>query len=498
MSIHELEALDQSGWNRKTARHLLNRAGFGVPLERVDQLEKLKLHQAVDELVKSEQADESFKEPEGLVPPRSYKELKESYQQMDADERRQMTKMNRRQERQAIDGLKSWWVDRILHTERPLQEKMTIFWHGHFATSAQKVKSSTFNYNLNRVFREYGLGNFKTLVTQVSQSPAMMIYLDNRKNIKGRPNENFARELMELFTVGIGNYSEEDIKESARAFTGWTSDAEGRFVFNRRKHDSGKKTFLGHTGQFDGYDIIRILCERPVMAEFMSKKLWEFFVYENPDEKLVKQLAIQLRQSDYEIKPFLRKIFLSREFYSGRAMHQQIKSPAQLLVNLVDQLQLDSKKVPQRLFQYAMRAMGQDLFYPPNVKGWPGNRAWINSNTLLTRYNMGAFVLYGRGPFGSGRGRSMAPAGRNKGLSAPFDANTFFERYENKTAGQTIDLLADHFVGRSLDKEQRKVLLEVIHPDASESLRIPKSQKSTARLLGVVHLILSTAEYQLC
>ena len=498
MSIQELEALGQSGWNRKTARHLLNRAGFGVPLERVDQLEKMQLHKAVNELVKTEKEDDSFKEPEGLIPMSSFRELRESYRKMDADERRKMSMMKRRQERRAVDGLKSWWVDRILHTKYPLEEKMTIFWHGHFATSAQKVRSSTINYNLNRIFRDYGLGNFKTLVTQVSQSPAMMIYLDNRRNVKGRPNENFARELMELFTVGIGNYTEEDIKESARAFTGWTSGRDGRFVFNQRQHDDGKKTFLGHTGRFDGYDIIKILCERPVMAEFMSKKLWEYFVYENPDEKLVKQLAVEFRRAKYEIKPFLRKIFLSREFYSDRAMHQQIKSPAQLLVNLVDQLQLDSKKVPQRLFQFAMRSMGQDLFYPPNVKGWPGNRAWINSNTLLTRYNLGAFILYGRGQIGSGRGRSMAPAVRSSGLSVPFNANTFFERFENKTAGQTIDMLANHFVGKSLDQEQRKVLLSAIHPDASESLRIPKSSKSRARLLGVVHLILSTAEYQLC
>ena len=204
---------------------------------------------------------------------------------------------------------------------------------------------------------------------------------------------------------------------------------------------------------------------------------------------MLDELAFRFKRSGFQISSLLETVFSSEEFYAASAVHQSIKSPAQLMINLVDQLDIDTEKTRAKLITLAMRGMGQDLFYPPNVKGWPGNRAWINSNTLLTRYNLPSYLLYGN----AGNKKTVR---RQKG--APFRPELFFEKYAGRPAGEVVDALADHFIGKPLDPDQRRLLLQAIHPKASESLVLPAGRKSADRLTGVVHLILSTAEYQLC
>jgi uncharacterized protein (DUF1800 family) len=488
------QKLDENDWNPSTARHLLNRAGFGGPRSLIEKMESMGFKRAVLYLTHPERVTDNIQEPDWLVESESFREMRSQFKDLDRDQRKKRRRMMRHEQRQAVERLKSWWLKQSLVTTRPLQEKMAHFWHGHFATSARKVRSSQMNYKLNQVFRKEGLGKLKTLVTHVSQSPAMLQYLDNRQNKKGHPNENFARELMELFTLGIGNYSEQDVQEAARAFTGWTI-RDGSFRENDRQHDNGIKTFMGRTGNFDGYDIIDILSEQEAMIRFISLKLWEYFVYEKPDEETVDQLVFHFKRSRFKIAGLLQTIFSSSEFYSVRARRRSIKSPAQLMINLVDQLEIDTENTRDKLMAVAMRGMGQDLFYPPNVKGWPGNRDWINSNTLLTRYNLPSYFLYGNTGRNKKSGRKNSGNRRNKG---PFRNEHFFEPYAGRPAGEVVDTLIDRFIGEPLDSDQRQALLEAIHPNATESLRLPEGRKSAKRLTGVVHLILSTAEYQLC
>jgi uncharacterized protein (DUF1800 family) len=315
-------------------------------------------------------------------------------QGMEEEERRRIRNELQGQSREFVSKLQVWWIDRMCHTQRPLEEKLALFWHGHFATSAEKVRDPRTNFELNQVFRKHGAGNFRTLLMAVGQSPAMMRYLDQDRSTPQKPNENWARECLELFTLGIGHYTEKDIKEAARAFTGWTVSREGQFRFVRRRHDEGEKTFLGRTGAFTGDDIVDIILQQPACAEHVARKLWRYFGSENPPPGVVEGLADTLRRSNYELRPALRQLFLSQAFYDESTIQTQVKSPAQLVVNLLVQLDAPLDERPP-VAQLAMRAMGQSLFSPPNVKGWEGGRSWINTNTLLIRYNFSSYLVSG-------------------------------------------------------------------------------------------------------
>lgn len=380
-----LEPIGRDSWNAEKARHLLNRAGFGVPHSLAVRMAAMSPEEAVDYLVNYEPIPFNFPDPDFLVPALTGKERNEQRKGLSEEERRELQRKWQREERDAVRKLQSWWIQRMRVTPRPLEDKMALFWHGHFATSAQKVKPSEHNYQLLEVFRNGATGNFKTLVAEVGQSPCMLRYLDNDRSTKKKPNENWARELMELFTLGQGHYTEDDIKQSARSFTGWTMDGR-EFKFQLANHDTGSKTFMGKTGEFDGWDIIDILAEQKAMGDFICGKLWKYFAAEAIDETAVAGLADTFRTGNYELKPVLRQLFLSEAFYGPAVMGTQIKSPAQFVVKLTHDLSLET--VPPVALTQATARLGQDLLYPPNVKGWEGNRAWINSNTLLIRYNM--------------------------------------------------------------------------------------------------------------
>ncbi|MDE2907087.1 MAG: DUF1800 domain-containing protein, partial [Acidobacteriota bacterium] len=273
-----------------------------------------------------------------------------------------------------------------------LEEKLTLFWHGHFATGNTKVRDTRMMLRQNEMLRANANGSFEDLLMGILRDPAMLVYLDNGENVKDHPNENFGRELLELFSLGVGNYTEQDIREGARAFTGWTNDAL-EFEFDAEQHDFGEKTFLGQTGPFDGGDIIRIILEQPAAAEFVSGKLYRYFVREELAESVRAELAATLRDADYGLKPLLTKIFLSRDFYSPPSYATQIKSPVHLVVSTYRKLGLtELPTIPD--FNRLVAGLGQTLFNPPNVAGWAGGRTWVTPATLLQRGNLFRDVLY--------------------------------------------------------------------------------------------------------
>ncbi|MDP6951784.1 MAG: DUF1800 domain-containing protein [Alphaproteobacteria bacterium] len=285
-----------------------------------------------------------------------------------------------------------WWGNRMLATERPLEEKMTLFWHGHFATIESKVRDYRKMLLQNATLRQHATGNFGELLLAVARDPAMLAFLDAGVNVAGAPNENFAREIMEIFSMGVGNYSETDIREAARAFTGWYFD-DLTFVVNTDQHDRGSKTVLGQSGNFDGADVVRIILEQPITAEYISARLYRFFVREELSPDLNAKLAAILRDADYELKPLLRAIFLSRDFYSAVSVGTHIKSPVELVISSYRKLGLRSLPgIPD--FNESTAVLGQALFWPPTVAGWAGGRSWVTPGLLLERGNFARRVLF--------------------------------------------------------------------------------------------------------
>lgn len=386
--MNSLTPINPEAWGPQRARHLLNRAGFGLPAERWNHLAGMPPEEAVREMAEFSPTPPPAT-PDFILSPIERRDLRKMHPGLDEPQFQLIYQERQREERNAVAQLQAWWMRQMFTAAHPLEEKMTLFWHGHFATSAQKVRESYYNHQLYQVFRTHAMGNVKALTIAVGQSPAMLEYLDNRKSTREKPNENWARELMELFTLGQGQYTEADIKESARAFTGWTSERMS-FKYTLGKHDTGEKSFLGQTGTFDGWDIIDIIFEQPATAKFIAGKLWAFFAGDVVDDAVVEALAQTLRDHDYEVRPMLAQLFSCEAFYSDRVMGSQIKSPVQFALQLCHDLGVEP---PFGQLPRATRALGQDLFYPPNVKGWDGNRAWINANSLLIRYNLPSILL---------------------------------------------------------------------------------------------------------
>ncbi len=276
-----------------------------------------------------------------------------------------------------------WYLDRMLRTKHPLVEKITLFWHGHFATSVDKVPPAQMAQQIN-LFRAQGLGTFRTLLSSVSKDPAMLIWLDNRYSTKAHPNENYAREVMELFALGLGNYTEDDIHSAARAFSGWSLDKYQQFQDHPQQHDTGVKTFLGRTGNFGGEDVIDIIVQQPAHSRFISRKLLEYFVYSDPEPELVEALADVYARSGANIAATVGTILRSNVFYSTRAYRAMPKSPIEFAIGTLRYMGVTT--VPQNL-PYTLQRMGQEPLRPPSVKGWDGGPAWINTSTLLARFN---------------------------------------------------------------------------------------------------------------
>lgn len=395
-------------WTIFEAAHLLRRAGFGGSPDEITAFHALGRRKAVETLLHPEEAADAFPLPDWADPELAASEMRERAMQAremrrttrdlgpeEADRaRREFRRKQQRTERARALEAQAWWFRRMLATRAPLREKMALFWHDHFATSFQKVRQPALLMIQNELFRSHATGSFKDLTREIVKDPAMMLYLDTQNSKKGKPNENFAREVMELFTLGEGNYSEQDIKEAARAFTGYQLNRrEGTVVHNKRQWDGGEKTIFGRSGRYDGEGVVELIFEQSAAATYLPSKLWEYFVAENPPKEGVEALGRSFRAADFRIEPLLREIFLSKAFYAGSVIHNQIKSPIQYLVQMLKELELEN--LPQAYALSAQQQLGQVLFMPPNVAGWDWGKAWINTNTLLSRYNVAGFVTKG-------------------------------------------------------------------------------------------------------
>ncbi|MBI1853176.1 MAG: DUF1800 domain-containing protein [Planctomycetes bacterium] len=359
--LEPFEPSAEDPWDRAKAAHLLRRGGFGGTALEIDAALKAGPEGAVHALAEGDECD-------------AYRDTLALGDVIVASN--------------DLESLQAWWLLRCVRAGRPLREKIALFWHGHFATSLAKVERARLMLRQNRLFLERGLGPFEELLQAVSRDPAMLVWLDSNDNRRGKPNENYARELMELFSLGLGNYAEGDVKEAARAFTGWHVQG-GEFFFDADKHDAGSKTVFGKSGAWDGGDVVAMCARRPECAAFLARKLFEFFVHPEPDPALVAALGESLRARGLRIGDWLASLLQSRAFYSRRARRAVIKSPVDFAVGLV---RVSGATVDGKAMARAVASMGQSLFAPPTVKGWDGGRHWISAAALLARVNFAAAV----------------------------------------------------------------------------------------------------------
>ena len=412
---NDLSPIAAADWNDARAAHLLERAGFGGTPDEVARLAAMTPHKAVDTLVDFDTLPRDLKpfDHSGIwdpgmdpFPPSRAEAVRLARERGEGLGEKVRPAGAQRRLQPVVDkffyslianGIETqrlglWWAGQMLATRRPLEEKLTLFWHGHFATGQNKVRDYRMMLRQNEMFRARAAGTLRGLLVGILKDPGMLVYLDNGENIKQHPNENFGRELLELFSMGVGNYTERDVREAARAFTGWTNDAL-EFKFDAAQHDAGEKTFLGRTGPFNGEDIIDIILEQPVTAEFVAAKLYRYFVRDEVPGPVRAELGRSFRDSGYQLKPLLKQIFLSRDFYSPPSYATQIKSPVHLVVSTYRKLGLQAvPTIPD--FGRMTASLGQSLFDPPNVAGWAGGRTWITPSTLLQRGNVFREVLF--------------------------------------------------------------------------------------------------------
>lgn len=389
-----LKPLSASTWDYAKAAHLLNRAGFGGTPDEIQKLVSLGHEGAVSHLIDYEKIPDPTADPDWAHPDPGKAERRRAARNATPERRQELQKQERQMENQRILELRGWWLRRMAKGPRPFQEKMTLFWHGHFATSFEKVHDSYYMWRQNELFRRLATGNWLELLTEAGKDPAMLVWLDQAQSRKEHPNENYAREVMELFSLGQGHYTEKDITEAARALTGWSLEPNAqKFIYRPFFHDNGEKTILGKTGNMDGDDFIHQIIAQPQSAIFITGKIWNFFAGEMPSPELNSDLADFFRQSGNNIKPLMRVIFSLEDFYSPQVVRNEVKSPVQWLVGSCRMLQCELP--PPLISTNLLRGLGQDLFAPPNVKGWDGGLAWITTNNLLARYNQAALLAEG-------------------------------------------------------------------------------------------------------
>ncbi|WP_146943403.1 DUF1800 domain-containing protein [Chryseobacterium hagamense] len=362
-------------------KHLLWRAGFGPGIAQLGDLEKKDIKTLTDDLFHEETFQYiNYETPDFTENAGTMTGNADSMNMMSAaspaDKKKEMQKIYRMQN----EELNLNFLSKMVSSREQMREKMAFFWHGHFASRIQNPK---FNRQILNVIRKNALGNFKDLLFEVSQAPAMLNFLNNQQNKKDHPNENFSREVLELFTMGRGNYTEKDIREAARAFTGWSYDKEGNFLEKEKVHDEGSKTFLGKTGNFNGSDVLNIILEQKATARFITAKIYRFFVNEKEDAAIIDVLSESFHQSGYDIKELMETIFSGSWFYDRKNIGSRIKSPIELMAGMMRALPMNIRN-PENLIVY-QKLLGQMLLYPPNVSGWPNGKSWIDSSTLMLR-----------------------------------------------------------------------------------------------------------------
>ena len=488
-----LKPLATEKWDFPAAAHLLNRAGFGGPPADINHLMNLGPARAVSHLVDFESIAETTPAPAWAQPDPERAERFRAARQASPQERQRIQREQQQHERERMIELRGWWLRLMATGPRPLQEKMTLFWHGHFATSMEKVRDAYLMWRQNALFRRLATGSWSQMLIDVAKDPAMLIWLDQAQSRKEHPNENFAREVMELFTLGEGHYTERDITEAARALTGWSYDRAGQdFVERPMWHDRGSKSIFGQTGFFNGEDFLKMVVAQPQAARFITAKLWNYFAGEWPSEELVTGLAATFRSEGDNFKPLLRTMFLSEEFYSPSIMRNQVKSPVQWLVGSVRVLE---RPLPPPLVCLGLtRNLGQDLFAPPNVKGWDGGLSWITTTTLLARYNEAATLVQGEmGPAMAGMNPKRPNAGAqfarrmNQVRVGGVDVNRLFTEKERMDKEALVPALERRLLQAKLKPEQEKVLREYLDG---------QPQLDDGAILNAIRLVMSTPEYQ--
>ena len=574
----DLRPISVAHWNETTAKHLLERAGFGANPAEVATYGKLKPRDAVNILLgvkEDTRPDTEFVHSgifeKGIDPfpssrPATTELAKKNGEalgiKVNESPRPMQAVVNQffywlRASRLETDRVAYWWADKMLNSRSPVQDKMALFWHGHFAVNEDKVRDYRKMYKQLLLFYRHGLGNFRELMIEVAQDPAMLAFLDAGVNVKGSPNENFAREIMELFTMGPGNYEETDIREGARAFTGWNFKSLD-FQINSDDHDDGEKNFLGRTGNFDGIDIIDIILEQDATAEFVATKIYRFFVNENVAESLQKKLGDSFRSKDYEIKPFIEMILLSKDFYANENRASRIKSPVEFVVSTYKKLGLT--QVPGSPdFNLVTGALGQRLMHPPTVAGWSYGKSWITPSLLIERGNFildlmfpdiefipqDRYPVYPSGPeiisvhrrlrkgyditlasqpadvdlsadmvamsndmsdqenfntrYASYRGWQKAiekviPISRDL---APIDLSTIVSEAGLKTPEEVIHYLANRFLSVEIEDEYLGELANFLEAELGTNDIVASKTYMEDALRMVLHLILSAPEYQL-
>ncbi len=497
-----LKAIGPDAWSETQARHLLWRAGLGGTPAQVEFLARLSPEKAVDQLLDFEKVkgypepaadefDESIMRPPSAEDRAAYQRARRA-QDEDFLAKVRLDRQRREQEDRAqVQKLQRWWLKRMIETPRPLEEKLTLFWHGHFATSYRTIENSYHMYLQNQLFRANAAGNFGELLFAIIRDPAMLAYLDNNDSTKAAPNENLSRELMELFSLGEGAYTERDIKEGARALTGYTFDYN-TFVFRRERHDTGTKRILGTLGSLDGDGFVKAILGQRACAEFIAAKVYRYFVAEIPDPGskahaavagVVRQLAGTLLASRYDMRPMLRRLFLSEHFYDPVNRLARIKSPVELVVGAVRSL-----KTPVRdlgILLDAMDLMGQAIMFPPSVKGWDGGRSWINTSTMFVRENILNFLLTGKTPHG------YDPLAR----SEPYDPTPLLAELTEREPGADRDpaRVAAFLLGFAFGRPGRAGQAAVI---ADYIAQTGDGGVTPAGVTGALALITSLPEYQ--
>jgi len=368
MSDASLAPLSPHSFDREAAAHLLRRLQFGVRPDEIERALAEGLDATLERLLTVQPESAEFQRGEAALRQTAYAAS-------------------------SIVSLKSWWLYRMLHSSNALREKLTLLWHNHFATSYAKVNNVPQMAAQNDLFRRHAAGDFHELLHAVARDPAMLVWLDGNANRRRHPNENFAREVMELFALGIGNYTEHDIQEAARAFTGWQL-RDGAFWFNAAQHDAGTKTVFGKSGQFEGNAIIDLCLEHPACPRFLALKILRMFVTDQPVESLIAKVAAALTRSKLNVKPALRELFASAEFFAPEHRVGLIKSPVDLVVGT---LRTSATRITLPAAAEVLARLGQDLFEPPTVKGWEGGRQWMQTSTWILRWNFATELIDGRG-----------------------------------------------------------------------------------------------------
>lgn len=475
-------------------QHLLWRAGFGPSIASIPALNDIKTADLLEALIKKSTDKPSYldvadKELQGLLMGLQGVNEAEQEKQM-VDKRRQTF---RKKSVDSIQTLNQKWMDIMVQSEAQLREKVALFWHGHFACRNLNL---FYQQILLHEIRTNALGSYRTMLRGVSKTAAMLFFLNNQQNKKDEPNENFAREVMELFTLGRGNYTEQDIKEAARAFTGWTAKIDGSFVFRPLLHDDGQKTILKKTGKFTGEDVLEMLLDQPQTALFICKKIYRFYVNENINTEHLGWLTKRFYESDYNISQLLVDIFKSDWFYHESNIGTMIKSPVALLCGMRRQLSMQfHEPAVERIIQ---QVLGQILFYPPNVAGWPGDKNWIDSSSLLFRMQLPQIIINNESVQLKMKRDDDVQMGENekqnangkKDASFMFSASIHWDDVlKNNSINTKSDItenLSAFFLQTPLSKSKKDIILQTAEHAGTDA-----HKKITAA-------IMSTPEYQLC